>query len=681
MGQRARQGKSKSKTAFFHGKATIHGRITSKRGGKPIMGAQVKAEVTIFDKARGWPPVAKEQATATTDAAGRYKIVLPGLTKIDKTAYDAFLSVSGDAATFVPESRMEGKWFSQPPVAGKRLKMDGKLAPAFAVDGRVVDENGRPLKDVEVIVYQTSSHGCFNPSLVGGEWPNTDANGEFLADGMPKGLPTEQRQTAGFFHPDYQRRFIQRLGDLPRDRKGVAHLGDIVLRRGRSLSGTVWDAKGKPVARANVLIMAERPYEGDPGCARPPAKWNLRTDSEGRYAAHGLPPMIYNVFVTHKSQPPGARMDVNIMTRSRSDVDIVLDKDAGVLAGTVLSADGTPTVSYELKADQYVSRTQKSTKTDKQGRYRLDGFAPHTGVSIEGFSHMDDLAWFDPPNLAADIRLPEKLTVTGRLIDARTGKPIAANKRFVVTANPAWGRGFRAQSADPSGKFEIPDVWAGDYYLGATCEGYASIYRPVKISRAKCDVGDFLLHRGVTLTGTVLTTSGKPITNAEVYIDNLLYYDGKAVRANAQGRYTFKGLSDGIYQFRVRADCWAPFYLQQLELPEEGGRFERNVCMAKGVAITGHVMDGSTPIDRQIVILSSRKTGGRLQKRPWIADVNTDANGCFTFPNIRPGKYAIRCGLTERNITVKPGQSTTCNFIWPGKFKMPPHKSKGGHVI
>ena len=47
--------------------------------------------------------------------------------------------------------------------------------------------------------------------------------------------------------------------------------------------------------------------------------------------------------------------------------------------------------------------------------------------------------------------------------------------------------------------------------------------------------------------------------------------------------------------------------------------------MGKGVSLTGRVTDGKTPVDRQIVILSARKPRGRaFQKRPWIADTNTD---------------------------------------------------------
>ncbi len=72
---------------------------------------------------------------------------------------------------------------------------------------------------------------------------------------------------------------------------------------------------------------------------------------------------------------------------------------------------------------------------------------------------------------------------------------------------------------------------------------------------------------------------------------------------------------------------------------------------------------------------------GSRSKRPWIIDVSTDSGGRYTIPNVLPGKYELRCGLTIRNITVKPGKSLTCNFPWPGDHKTEPHKSKGGRAI
>ena len=680
MGQKKRQAKPNS--VFFRGKATIVGRVTSARAGKPIAGAEARARIEIVDKSKGWPACAEAEAEVTTDDRGCYEIKVPGLRKLDEAKFYTYFVVSADAARSVPEQIMPARRESDQPRAGKRLKVNFKLDPAFAVAGRVVDEKGSPVEAVEVVVYQSSSYGCCNPMLVGGDWPKTDANGEFLADGMPMGLSAEQRQTAGFFHPDFQRCFVQRIGDLPRGKNRTACLDDVILRRGLRLSGAVRNTRGKPVAGANVLVMAEDPYQGDPGCARPPAKWGMKTGADGRYVANGLAPMIYNVFVAHPSLPPGTKMGVNLMTRSQAGVDVVLDKAAGVLAGTVTRADGSPAAGVKLEIEQYLTQVNQTTTTNKRGQYRLAGFAPHLGVTFEGVSDLDDLAWFDPPNLRADIRLPELLTVTGRLVDVRTGQPLGGTKRLRLTKNPSWGgRGPIVESNPRSGTFEMPGVWPGPYFLCVRSNPDTVICRELKVTAARADLGDVPIHAGVTLQGKVLTPSGRPIPRADVFVDSPQYYDGKSARTDSQGRYSFKGLSDGSHQFRIRADGWAPFYLQELDLPGEGGRFVNNVRMAKGVSVTGRVTDGDKPITRQIVILSARQPRGQRVKRPWIADTNTDDTGCFCFPNIRPGKYAIRCGLEERNITIKPDQAMKFNFRWPGRYIPGPHQSKGGHAI
>ena len=672
--------RAKPKQTCFRGKATITGRITSTRRNKPVAGAEVILTIDVYSRAKNGGQLAHEEAGATTDEKGRYTITMPGLKDYDLDMQSVHPWISVKAHGFAPKRDFAFSRKSELPFTGKRVKADLQLKPAYDLAGRVIDEKGRPIEGLEVIVYQCSSHGCFNPSLTNG-WPITDAEGRFLAEGMPTVIPSDDRQVAGFFHQDFERRFIERIGDLPRERNGVADVGDVVLRKGLRLSGVVRDAKGKSVSDANVFVMAARPYEGDPGCARPPAKWGLKTGADGRYVANGLPPMFYHVIVTHPSKPPGARMDVKLMTRSRSDVEVVLDKAMGVLEGTVTNADGSPAVNLKLRAEQYYTSTRKAATTNKRGEYRLAGFAPDLSVTFEGFTDMDDLAWFDPPNEKADIRLPVELTVTGRLVDARSGRPISGKKSLLLSTYPSFGQGFSAESATRSGRFEIPGVWAGSYYLIVRARGYATTCRPVRVKKEHVDLGDVPVNRGVKLKGAVTTSTGRPIRNAEVFVDSPQYYGGTGVRTNAKGRYAFGTLEDGGYQFRVRAEGWAPVYEQEMVLPVEGGTVVKDVRMVKGQPLRGRVLSGGVPVERQVVILSARKPRGRRQKRPWIADVNTDESGEFVFPNVAPGAYAIRCGLVERNITVTRGKTAVCNFRWPGPFKLEPDKKKGGHAV
>ncbi|MBI3987153.1 MAG: hypothetical protein HY343_09545 [Lentisphaerae bacterium] len=246
---------------FFEGKAIISGRVTLAPSHRPVSAAVVAANLALVDKKKGWPPCAKAEARSTTDNDGRYTLEIDGLRKLGTDAPQVYFSVEVMAARCVPERKFPAWRQSAFPFAGKRRRLNVELKPAYALAGRVLDEEGHPLPDTKVYIYQSSSHGCFNPSLVGGEWPVTDTDGRFFADGMPLGLPSEQRQVAGFFHPDFERRFVQRLVNLPRDGEGVAHI-EVTLRKGFGISGRVVDMKGSPVSNAKVLVMASIPMKG-----------------------------------------------------------------------------------------------------------------------------------------------------------------------------------------------------------------------------------------------------------------------------------------------------------------------------------------------------------------------------------------------------------------------------------
>ncbi|MBI3987152.1 MAG: carboxypeptidase regulatory-like domain-containing protein [Lentisphaerae bacterium] len=382
------------------------------------------------------------------------------------------------------------------------------------------------------------------------------------------------------------------------------------------------------------------------------------------------------MIATHEELPPGATGLVNLMEGSQAGVDVVLGEEAGVLSGTVTRADGTPAVGVELRAFQHLTRVQLTAKTDEHGRYYFSGFAPGLDVAFAGFSDLDSLAGFVPPNKSADIRLPSELVVRGRLTDARTGLPIFWKKRVLLSRDPAWHRGFEGVSAAPSGRFEVKGIWPGKYFLCARAWGYVPTCREVKIEPERCDLGDVPIHRGITLRGAVESADGAPMPNAEVFIHGPQFYDGKTVYSDRNGRYRFKGLAGGSYQFRIRADGWAPFYEKAIELPAKGGGMTKDARLVKGVPLSGHVRHGNKPVTRQIVVLTGCDTGVKEWAQTWIADTNTDETGGFLFPHLAPGEYTVRCGLERRRITVTTGNGLVCDFDWPGRFELPKPEAK-----
>lgn len=650
----------KTDADVFTARAIVRGRVTSAATGRGLAGIKVRGSVAVIRNEN----CDESNAETTTDDDGRYGMEIPTLEQLPTDPDVQVLYVSwAEAPRHVPWSP-SGKR-PKPPAAGGTLTEDIVLQPAYAVRGRVVDEASRPVEGVEVIVYETSSRGCCNPGIVG-DWPETGEDGRFLADGMPLDLPRERRQAAGFFHPDYVRRFIQRMVDLPRDADGVADLGDIVLQRGIALSGRVTDEAGRPVSGEEVLVIGEAPYAGDPGCARTPSKCKLITDDEGRYTVNGLPPLFYDVVVARSDDMTGSAVGVDLMTGSRDDVDIIVG-GTGVLSGRVTKADGSPATDIEFPVWQHSVHVRKTIRTDENGRYRVGGLVPGVHTGIEGLTEMNWLGWFTPPDKNADITLPEEITVTGRLVDRDTGKPMSRPRKVLLSASKDFSFGSPEEFRSKDGRFGLQDAHAGTWYLCATAEGYVDASRQVELTPESADLGDVPMHKGIVLRGKVTTAEGRSVRGAEVFLDGGQSYWGRTVRTNRLGRYAFKKLPDGMYTLRVRADACAPAFLDEIALPIDAKKVTHDVTMGPGVCISGRVADAGRPVERQMVVLRRQDEREGWSRPVWIHDANTDTDGQFVFPHVAPGEYALCCGLEERAVTVG-NADLRCDFAWPGNY-------------
>ena len=150
-----------------------------------------------------------------------------------------------------------------------------KLVPAITIGGVIRDEAGKPISGATVYVRadaQIDNGGAVEYTNVFDYPAKTDAEGRWTCNRIPEDAAGVETRLV---HPDYAS--DNAYSDTPeppldrlRNRTAV-----MIMKRGATISGTVRDGSGKPIAGARVKLGIDR--------------WGLperpltRTDAEGRY--------------------------------------------------------------------------------------------------------------------------------------------------------------------------------------------------------------------------------------------------------------------------------------------------------------------------------------------------------------------------------------------------------------
>lgn len=137
------------------------------------------------------------------------------------------------------------------------------------------------------------------------------------------------------------------------DRPPTPDLGDLTLKKAPSLSGTVNDSQGNPVADAIV------------GCDT--CEQSVRTATDGTFTL-ASPAFVHEFVVTaHKGKRSGSK---TVQTGARA-IDITL-QPAATLTGAVYRNDGRPASGVEVEGVQTERSETVSAVTGPDGRYSLD---------------------------------------------------------------------------------------------------------------------------------------------------------------------------------------------------------------------------------------------------------------------------------------------------------------------
>lgn len=354
------------------------------------------------------------------------------------------------------------------------------LAPALDLGGRVVDDQGAPLEEVDLriesgpMLFSGFTQVLDQTSDVESWSTTTDASGRFSLARCPG--------SAAFVLAAYAPGFLPRRTPLPQSPRSDL---EIVLARDPqagdcTVAGRVLRADGGPAAGASVRLGEQRTRAREDGTFRlacgtpfdetPLAAW-----------LPGVQPAVLERFGERlRSAPDGL-----------PPVELVLGPPALELAGRLLDARGEPLVGWEVSlasgtelsafrvppqfVESEVSGIEPPVLSDSRGAFRLGGLRARSYV-VRAWARDKLLSLRSPPVEAGRddlvLTLPEdalRARVTGQVV-SRSGLPLPGalvNVQMVLheTAHGSSTLGGSAVRTDDAGRFELVDVPRSDLVL------------------------------------------------------------------------------------------------------------------------------------------------------------------------------------------------------------------------
>ncbi|MDB4962955.1 MAG: hypothetical protein JWP01_2954 [Myxococcales bacterium] len=426
-----------------------------------------------------------------------------------------------------------------------------------------------------------------------------------------------------------------------------------------SIAGVVRTEDKAPIGGAIVcadISAYDLPGEltRDPVCAT--------TDATGAYLLRNLLAAAYSVDAGAKTfrpetfHPGGDRRKTRFdlaAGEARTDVDFALRRGAVEVTGTVSDISGGPVAHAHVRASGGFwgeGATSPVVESDERGAFSIwmppgnvqlaataDGYAPATGAGRA-------------PGAITLLMTPES-SLSGTVVDARSGKPIEGARVTVESATWDWNS-TQGERTDAQGTFRVQRLTPGRFIaIAQTATSYGRTEGSTLVGLGQHVDGVIVkVFPASRIVGKVMIPGDKVTvcTEAKVSFRDEEKDRGASARTEPDGTIVAEGVLPGTYKPEVRCegyqakDSYPPIVIADKDATDQTWEVE------PGATIRGRVLTRSgTPIEDAFI--SAGTTGGDARAKDDFSGDRSQRDGGYELRGLRVATYRLSV-MTDQGV-------------------------------
>ncbi|TFG45147.1 MAG: carboxypeptidase regulatory-like domain-containing protein, partial [Candidatus Brocadiia bacterium] len=448
-----------------------------------------------------------EQLTAATDSNGIYKIKF-------SAPMPRFVNVTAKKDGFVPVAMSFGDFNDRKPLPETYVI---SLDHGTSIGGVVKNEMSEPVEGATVYLYVPGSkqRNEIERTLIRDYAVKTDVLGRWKCNSIPDAITEVQVRLS---HPDYVNDEYYNASESPTIESLRDETCEFILKRGSALSGKVLDLQGQSIKGALVFQGANRSNSNNSYPQTTTAddgSFIFKHCNQGEIIltvqAAGYSPDLKKVVASPDTLPVEFRLGSGCTIRGR-----VFDIDNNSISGVTILLDswrGYRSLNWR-------------TETDAEGHFEWTE-APPDEVIVNLFKGGYMTIYNMPMSPLADeyrLTMYPPLKIKGMVNDAQTGEPVR-NFRIVTgirwgnNPNIYWSSDQKSAEFFDDGGYECEFIYPSEsHFIRIEADGYLPQISRDFGNEEGTVIYNFILERGVGLSGRVYLEDGVPALEAEVII-------------------------------------------------------------------------------------------------------------------------------------------------------------------